>query len=319
MNIPWGKKGATAASEAKGLAEWRKQRDGFLLGAKSAARKIDYSIMAGPFDGTKYTEVGRRKYYVDSLRVCAGFESNVDKESYCEAVFPMDYGHYATNRLGAIAGCPNSSSCGTYIRGTWQMLGAGDWSKTPSKIDHGLCGSYSSTNVMGQIASWAAESGALHGSYGGTTGTTITKEDPDNWQQGDVIFVWQQYAVPRGLETGKHHIFTIDTIARTDPKEAAKVASARAPVANGTSWQMVSVDGGSAATNASNPCEGIQMRPRTLTYGTATIEGKKYPNSLYTVVSGLWGTGVVSYWVDFGKVLFTDPEVFLRWTPSGLP
>lgn len=319
MTISWGKKGSTPASEAKGIAEWRKQRDNFLLGAKSASRKIDYSIMAGPFDGTKYTNVGRRKYFVQSLRVCAGFESNVDKEAYCEAIFPMDYGPYAGNRSLAAGGCPGSSSCGTYIRSTWQMLGAGDWTQTKDKIDRGLRGSYSSNTVMSQIAHWAAETGALHGSYDGASGTPITKDDPDNWQEGDVVFVWQQFAEPKGNDTGKHHIFTIDTIARSDPKEADKAAPDRSPVTSGTSWQMVSIDGGSAATNASNPCEGIQMRPRTLKYGTATVDGKPYPNSLYTEISGIWGTGIVSYWIDFSLVLFTDPEVFLRWTPSGPP
>lgn len=319
MTTRWGKKGSTAASEATGIAEWRKQRDNFLLGAQSASRKIDYSTMAGPFDGTRYDEAKRRKYYVDSLRVCAGFESSADKEAYCEAVFPMDYGDYVANRAIAAGGCPGSSSCGTYVRGTWQMLGAGDWTQTKTKVDRGLRGSYSSNTVMSQIAHWAAETGALHGSYDGASGPSITKDDPDKWKQGDVIFVWQQYAKPKGTDTGKHHIFTLDTIARSDPKEAGKAPADRSPVVSGTSWQMVSVDGGSAASNASNPCEGIQMRPRTLKYGTATVDGKNYPNSLYTEISGLWGTGIVSYWVDFSLVMFTDPEVFLRWTPSGLP
>ena len=60
----------------------------------------------------------------------------------------------------------------------------------------------------------------------------------------------------------------------------------------------------------SKGCEGISTRTRTL-----NLIGSE----LRIQIGGSWGTGNVAYWVDFAKVKFTDPEVFVRMPPIKNP
>ena len=289
MTIKWGGE--------KGVAEWQKRREEFLDQAPKAKELLEYSSFVGPFD--MEAEDKRRQFAVDSLLVGAKFGNTDNKlgrqRAYMETIFPMDYKE-DQNQKAAIAGCPGASSCGTFIRGTWQLLGAGDWTifNDPAKKDRGLRGSYNSNKVMAQIAAWAHDCGALHGSYKDPDDNTIKGpavglDDPNLWKPGDVVFLWQQFDKPASDgTTGKHHIFTVTEV----------------PTSKGTGkWEVKSVDGGSATHGTDGPCMGISNNSRVVENTT---------NKLVVKVGKMWGDGVVTYWVDFAKVRFTDPTYLIR-------
>jgi hypothetical protein len=279
-----------------GEAEWEARRDAFLDKAPKAPKLLQYSAFVGPFD--TWDEDQRRQYAVDSMLVAAKFGDTDNKlgrtQAYKESIFPMDFKE-PDNQQFAVNACPGSSSCGTFIRGTWQLLGAGDSRifNDKTKVDRQLRGSYDNNFVMQQIAAWAYDCGALHGKYsapGGKPieGPAIGLDDPTLWKPADVIFIWQQFAEPKDGVTGKHHIFTVT-------EKPTSVGKGK--------WEVTSVDGGSASLGSDKPCMGISINTRTVT----NLTGK-----LVVHVGKTFGDGDVSYWIDFAKVRFTDKTFFLR-------
>ncbi len=280
----------------EGEAEWRKRREAFIDEAPKVKELLDYSGFVGPFDD--YDEAQRRQFTVDSLIVGTKFGNSDDtlgrQRAYMETIFPMDFKE-ESNQKAAIAGCPGASSCGTFIRGTWQLLGAGDPTIfNPPTKDRGLRRCYDTNKVFSQIAAWAFDCGALHGDYLDPDGVKIKGppvglDDPGSWKPADVVFIWKQFDKPApDGSTGKHHILTVTE----EPR----------PMGKGK-WEVTSVDGGSATVGTDGPCMGISSNTRTVhnTSGKVVVEvGKQF------------GDGVVTFWIDFGKVRFSDPELFLR-------
>jgi hypothetical protein len=274
---------------------WSDRRGNFLEQAPHAPQQLGYQRYDGPFD--QMDEDQRRQLAVNSMVVAAGLGDYDDppgrRDAYQEAVFPMDFlGDELQNRAAAVAGCPGASSCGTFIRGSWQLLGAGDPNIfSPPTADRGLRGSYDSNNVFSQIASWANDCGALHGRYvdtGGASiaGTPLALDDPNSWKAADVIFLWNPSA-------NAQHIFTLTA----------------APTASGDgSWDLATVDGGSATGAYDGGCMGVSTNSRSV---------DNVQRKLVVHIGRMFGDGDVAFWIDFSKVRFTDPDVFVRVAGGG--
>jgi hypothetical protein len=96
-------------------AEWAKRRAAF-----SGSGVISYDRSRGKLT----TEQAKRDTVVEAMMNCrdlgAGDTPSGRRQSYDEVVFPFDSNPGQANDPSS-----NSSSCGTFIRGIWQLLGAG--------------------------------------------------------------------------------------------------------------------------------------------------------------------------------------------------
>lgn len=279
-------------------SEWTQRRADFIKEGQSAPNVLEFRVTHNSFD--QEVEQTRRSQYVDHLLSCGGLGKNDAPKgrqaAYTDACAPFDYKDKAEldrNKLQFIGHCPGASSCGLLIRAAWQLLGAGDMSlfasspPDPKRLDPRLRQSYDAFDVFQQIAQWGYNCGALHGGYKNVEdkpiqGPAITIDDPDHWKAGDVIFV-------KAVEGDGQHIFTFVEKKKHDPKAYEKTST----------WSISSVDGGMGITGDDENCMAVQTANRSCSIVqrrlTFTLSSKAH---------------YVAWWIDFGKVRFSDPEYF---------
>ncbi len=268
------------------------------------------------------TEATRRIVVVRHMMSCATLGSRDSpagrREAYVESIFPFDWD--AGEGRGAVLLDPQNklpkkvkdgngtSSCGTFIRGTWQLLGGGDdYSGTPEKrkFKTHIRQNYVAMEIFKSLAIWGYKCEALHGNYfdwsvwtgrvdekgdkiytqAPITGLPLKVSDVDDWDAGDVLFFEK--------DGGGRHIITL----------AGKLKRVLTQDGKDTDmWSGPTIEGGKGGSgdglNGDAPCEGIMAVDRTI----ELIGGKLYLKSL-----GL----PISWWVSFGKLEWTDAFYFV--------
>lgn len=280
--------------------EWRARRDDFLAEGGSAPDILEWRKTKNSLD--QEVERTRRYIAVEHLMACCGLGKHDDpkgrRAAYLEAILPFDFKDKPglDNRTSQIAlGCPQNSSCGTFIRAAWQLFGAGDMSLFPelsgTKMDPNFRCSYKADAFVA-IAKWGKNCGALHGDYlmddqkTPIKGIPLTESDPTAWKGGDVVFV-------RRSSDSAQHIFNV-------------VDSTRQPadkVHTDGSWAVNTIDGGKGIVDSDSVCMGIRAANRT-------VYVKRLGPTPQIMVNLIGGDYAVAWWVDFGKVRFSDPEYF---------
>lgn len=281
-------------------SEWAKRRQDFMAEGQSATDILQWHRTNNSL--AKETERTRRNVVLQHLLACVGLGKYDDprarKDAYLDAIVPFDYKNRSaklSNREQQVSiGCPENSSCGTFIRAAWQLMGAGDMSlfdgaeADAQRRDPKLRQCYDGDAFL-SIAQWAYNCGALHGFYRLKDFVTkldnnvpLTDDDPKNWEPGDVVFV-------RRASDQAQHIFTV---VNSMPQPADKNH------AQG-SFAVNTVDGGKGIVASDSVCMGIMANNRTV-----WVEGGLIKVEL------IGGAYDVIWWADFAKVRFTDPEYF---------
>lgn len=295
-----------AARNPWGETEWKQRRKDFMAEGQNATDILQFHQTNNSLD--KEVDRTRRNVMVQHLLACVGLGKHDDprgrRAAYLDAILPLDYKDKdkgeSSNRTQQVSmGCPSNSSCGTFIRAAWQLMGAGDMSlfagapPDPKRLDPKLRQSYDGDAFL-SIAQWAYNCGALHGEYSFKDfvtklgNTPLTPDDPNVWQPGDVVFVREDK-----VKEPAQHIFTVINSVPQPADISHKSGS----------WAVNTVDGGKGMVDTDSICMGIMASNRTV-YNTTVgptqriiVELTKTP---YTV----------HWWVDFSKVRFSDPEYF---------
>ena len=209
-------------------------------------------------------DIIKKQYEAQKLavpNVCPGSADTPTgrKDAYCSLIAPFDSPSVAAGFTTASAN-NGASSCGIFIRGMWQLLGAGFMGPTqpstlpPHKNDQGAMvpttrdsdnlhfySDYTPNQIMEDIGGLADTWGARMNS------ATLDGSGNHPFAMGDVLYItW---------DTG-HHIFSICSIG--DKYSAA----------DGTpKWDLYSTDGGVSFYGGDNDCQALGARIHTLAPG----------------------------------------------------
>jgi hypothetical protein len=257
---------------------------------------------------------GLRGQFVEGMKACiglgAGNTPDGRRAAYAQVNFPLGgAGASATEKQLALGPCPGSSSCGTFIRGMWQLFGIGR-PVGPANRDRQFRAAYLTDSVLAQIGLFAADSGALHGTFSGAIRdqpvsappeipvVPIANGDLDKMDAGDVWF------------TG-HHIFTLVE----KPRRWKKLGSLQL-------WEVPTVEGGqgpffgdalgrqNGGANNDAGCRGIKAHTYTASFDGFKLEVRSDDGKTTTQIA---------WWVEFNQLALWGGYVWVPRVQTKLP
>ena len=285
--------------------EYRKRRDA--LGPDQPA------VLT--FDKRDVAALGKslRDTMKEAIRHCAGLGAGDvpagRRGAYAQVVFPLGGQGTSGEKLKAFGACPDASSCGTFIRGMWQLFGIGAPFEKPvgSKTltpDRGLRCAYQDGEVFKQLAGFAFDCDALHGDATNVKSGTVALSDIDAWLPGDVVFI-------HGPSAGDNHIFTIFE-KPAPPRDFAGLKL----------YDVKTVDGGQGPTfgdpdgnkdagpSGDGNCRAIKSTTKQFLVGNGKIVSNNGTST------GGWQ---VAWWIDFSKLKVNEPSIWVPQVQQKLP
>lgn len=208
--------------------------------------------------------------------------------AYQDLIFPFDSQKNRTGFCGDGDPENKKSSCGLFIRGMWQLLGAGE----PSNLDEErqFRTEYKPNTVIEDIGALAAGYGARHVFHAqGLSTEKVPADAGATLKPGDVLFMHDDHP---GVNT--QHILTVAfSLIETTDDQQRKFGK--------RSWRLYSVDGGQAVLEKDNKCIAIKSNQRTLLF-----DGRDW----------MIGDKRVHWWVELSKMKasFSEPWI-LPYTP----
>ena len=242
--------------------------------------------------------------FAEGMKACIGLGAGNFPDGRAAAYAQVNYplggaGAGAAEKRKVFGPCPNASSCGTFIRGMWQLFGIG---APINGNNRQLRSAYQDDTVLAQLGLYGADAGGLHGDLNGevarrpvsATGIPLAASDLAGMQPGDVLFL------------GGTHIFTLVE----KPRPWKKIGNLQL-------WEGPAVEAGQGPffgdalgrqngdpASGDGGCRGIKANTYTLAV-----------NGSHVVVSNNDGTQTqIFWWVEFAKLVAQIVESYV-WVP----